>query len=81
MREDEANFIGYLACTGSESRSFRYSGYLTGWVYAGNALAKADYDGFIELYKKLDEKPEMTWKKIMFSGIVLRERRQRCPPR
>ena len=56
MREDEANFIGYLACTGSESRSFRYSGYLTGWVYAGNALAKADYDGFIELYKKLDEK-------------------------
>ena len=25
-------------------------------VYAGNALAKADYDGFIELYKKLDEK-------------------------
>lgn len=56
MREDEANFIGYLACTSSEDRSFRYSGYLTGWVYAGNALAKADYEGFIELYKKLDEK-------------------------
>ena len=39
-----------------KSRSFRHSGYLTGWVYAGNALAKADYEGFIELYKKLDEK-------------------------
>lgn len=56
MREDEANFIGYLACIGSENKAFRYSGYLTGWVYAGNALAKADYDRFIELYKKLDEK-------------------------
>ena len=25
-------------------------------MYAGNALAKADYEDFIELYKKLDEK-------------------------
>lgn len=56
MREDEANFIGYLACIGSENKDFRYSGYLTGWVYAGNALAKADYDRFIGLYRKLDEK-------------------------
>ena len=30
MREDEANFIGYLACIGSDSPDFRYSGYLTG---------------------------------------------------
>ncbi|MFR5730890.1 MAG: DUF3810 family protein [Clostridium sp.] len=36
MREDEANFIGYLACVSSENEAFRYSGYLTGWVYAGN---------------------------------------------
>ena len=56
MREDEANFIGYLACIGSEDKAFRYSGYLTGWVYAGNALAKEDYNHFIELYRKLDEK-------------------------
>ncbi len=53
MREDEANFIGYLACTESENQMFRYSGYLTGWVYAGNALAKSDMDSYIELHKRL----------------------------
>lgn len=39
MREDEANFIGFLACIGSGNVEFRYSGYLTAWIYAGNALA------------------------------------------
>ncbi|MCI9146864.1 MAG: DUF3810 domain-containing protein [Hungatella sp.] len=53
MREDEANFIGYLACIGSEKEVFRYSGYLTGWVYAGNALAGQDIDSYRELYGKL----------------------------
>ncbi|MFQ9704584.1 MAG: DUF3810 family protein [Enterocloster clostridioformis] len=53
MREDEANFIGYLACIGSDSPDFRYSGYLTGWVYAGNALAKADPESYYDLYTKL----------------------------
>ena len=51
MREDEANFIGYMACIGSDDLQFRYSGYLTGWVYAGNALAKIDMDAYIELHK------------------------------
>lgn len=54
MREDEANFIGYLACIGSDDLSFRYGGYLTGWVYAGNALAGADWDAYVELSAKLD---------------------------
>lgn len=56
MYEDEANFIGYLACIGSENQAFRYSGYLTGWVYAGNALAKADWETFLELHSQLDER-------------------------
>lgn len=54
MREDEANFIGYLACIGSDAEAFQYSGYLTGWVYAGNALAKADFEGYCRLYEQLD---------------------------
>ena len=29
LLEDEANFIGYLACVGSEDAFFRYSGYLS----------------------------------------------------
>lgn len=53
MREDEANFIGYLACIRSDSPLFRYSGFLTGWVYAGNALASADLEGFAGLYNQL----------------------------
>ena len=53
MLEDEANFIGYLACIGSDSPDFRYSGYLTGWVYAGNALAKADLEAYYGLYGRL----------------------------
>lgn len=58
MREDEANFIGYLACVSSESQAFRYSGYLMGWVYAGNALAKADMEVYMELRKQLDPQAE-----------------------
>ena len=55
MREDEANFIGYLACISSENEAFRYSGYLTGWVYAGNALARVDMRRYIELTNQLCE--------------------------
>lgn len=58
MREDEANFIGYLACVSSENQAFRYSGYLMGWVYAGNALAKADMETYMELRKQLDPQAE-----------------------
>ena len=58
MREDEANFIGYLACITSDNQAFRYSGYLTGWVYAGNALARADMDAYMELRGQMDSRAE-----------------------
>ena len=53
MREDEANFIGYLACIRSQETFFQYSGYLMGWVHAGNALAAQDWDSYMELHSKL----------------------------
>ncbi len=53
MREDEANFIGYLACVNSEDPYFVYSGYLMGWVYAGNELAKKDAQAFAYLHDLL----------------------------
>ncbi|HCD43201.1 MAG TPA: DUF3810 domain-containing protein [Lachnoclostridium sp.] len=56
MREDEANFIGYLACIGSDDNAFRYSGNLTGWIYATNALAKADREAYAEVCGLLSEK-------------------------
>ena len=39
--EDEANFIGYLACVESEDDFFRYAGYLSVLVYLNNDLYKA----------------------------------------
>lgn len=49
MREDEANFISYLACMKSDSVEFRYSGTLLALIHAGNKLAEVD----MELYNHL----------------------------
>lgn len=55
MREDEANFIGFLACVGSDSPEFRYSGYLAGWIYTGNALAAEDPESYAGYWRMLNE--------------------------
>lgn len=56
MREDEANFIGYLACVGADSAEYRYSGYLLGWIYATNALYPEDPKGYGALSRRLPER-------------------------
>lgn len=43
MREDEANFIAFLACIRSDDADFRYSGVYLAMVHATNALYSADY--------------------------------------
>lgn len=48
MQEEEANFIGFLACISSDRIDFQYSGYLSGWVYCMNALYRADYEKWAE---------------------------------
>ena len=53
MREDEANFIAYIACMASDDIDFNYSGALTGWVYATNALYKVDEVSYHMLYERL----------------------------
>lgn len=53
MREDEAGYIGYLACIKSESALFRYSGYLTAFVYSINALYETDYKAANDTMQKL----------------------------
>ncbi len=50
MREDEANFIAYLACRDSDSIDFRYSGVMLALTNSMNALYRADYDAFCEIY-------------------------------
>ena len=49
MEEREANFIAFLACIGSDRADFRYSGYLSGWVYCMNALYREDADAWQEV--------------------------------
>lgn len=49
MREDEANFIAYLACMASDDVAFQYSGTMLALVYASNQLYRQD----IGLYRQL----------------------------
>ena len=38
MREDEANYLAYLACMAGNSREFQYSGTVEALIHATNAL-------------------------------------------
>ena len=55
MQEEEANFIAFLACIGSDNAYLRYAGYLSAWVYCGNALAASDPTAFSQIYGSLPE--------------------------
>ena len=44
MREDEANFLAYMACMESERADFRYSGSLLAFEYAFDALCDEDVE-------------------------------------
>ncbi|MFA9422614.1 MAG: DUF3810 domain-containing protein [Sedimentibacter sp.] len=55
MREDEANFISYLACINSGYSDFAYSGTMLALTYSMNALYIEDYDEFEKLYKTYSE--------------------------
>ena len=54
MQEEEANFIGVLATIGADDLYFNYSGYVSAWVYAGNALARIDSSAFATLYARIN---------------------------
>ncbi len=58
MQEEEANFIAFLACIQSDRADFRYSGYLSGWVYCMNALYRADYEVWQEIRPLLEDAAE-----------------------
>lgn len=48
IREDEANYISYLACQASKSTELRYSGLMEALILAGNALYAKDADLYYE---------------------------------
>lgn len=53
MNEGEANYIGWLACIGSDDPSFNRSGWLIGWIYAGGALRRVDPERYDRLRERL----------------------------
>lgn len=55
MREDEANFIAYLACMESDSVDFRYSGTMLAYIHASNALYEVDPEAFAQVYVLLGD--------------------------
>ncbi len=54
-REDEANFMAFLVCIGSEDPYVRYSGYLEAFEYVLNALYRADPDLYYAAYGGLND--------------------------
>lgn len=56
IREDEANFIAFIACRESGDPYFRYSGYLSALTYTMNAYySVADREDYAELYSSICE--------------------------
>jgi hypothetical protein len=56
MREDEANFIAYLACRESGNADFAYSGSLSALTYLVNAYHRSvDSDTYSAMYQTLPE--------------------------
>lgn len=55
MRENEANFLGYLACMGSKRADFRYSGAMMAFSYCYPKLYRADKESALRIAQTLSE--------------------------
>lgn len=53
--EQEANFLGVLACVESGLPAYEYAGWLNGYLYLGNALYAADYEVWEKVWALLPE--------------------------
>lgn len=54
-REDEASFLSFLVCTGSDDPYVRYSGYMMAYEYVSSALWKADSTLYYEATDALSD--------------------------
>lgn len=55
IREDEANYISYLACLASESQEIQYSGLMEALILSGNALYSKNPDLYYQLRAGYDD--------------------------
>lgn len=56
IRENEANFMAFLICIGSENAFVRYSGYMRMLEYLSSALYSLDAERYYEAMSHLDER-------------------------
>lgn len=56
MREDEANFISYLACKASNEPFIQYSGYILALTHSINRLYGDDSEMYYKIYDELSDK-------------------------
>lgn len=77
MKEEEANYISYLACTRSENKSFRYSGYMLALDYSINALYKSNITLYDKVIQQIPDtirndliKNDEYWKNIRKSEVA-----------
>ena len=76
--EDEANFLAYLACTGSDDIFFQYSGYLGVLNYVNNAfyenVTKEEYKSHVAVSEQVwDDNIFLTdenWKKVEDTAVL-----------
>jgi hypothetical protein len=57
MRENEANFMAYLATTASEDVYLNYAGYLSMYQYLASALYSTNRDRYYEIHRLLSPAP------------------------
>lgn len=61
IQEDEANFIAFIAATGSDNLEFRYSGYISALEYVHNEVFEADSEKGFELTDTISENVRSDW--------------------
>ena len=54
--EDEANFIGILACITSDETKYEYAGYLLGLIHLRNAILSEDPEKWVEITGQMNAK-------------------------
>ncbi len=57
--EQECNFLAVLASTTCTDPAYRYSGWLIGYVYLGNALYSQDPEGYWDIRETLPEEAQL----------------------
>ncbi len=70
-KENECNFLAFLACTTSGQKDYEYSGYISAFVYCSNALYKADKELWQKAFSNCSEsvRRDLSFKNEYWQGF------------